>query len=218
MMANTIPDNNYAICIGRSFGSGGLKLGMALQERLGIMLYDKNILDLAAEDANIRRTIFEKADEKNRFEMPIVYGAGLGIPNSFFVYTNNYLSNEHLFAKQTETIERLASQNSAIFVGRCADYVLRDHPRMLSIFISDSMERRVERVMKRLEIKSEQEARSEIEKVDKQRREYYNFYTARKWGDASNYDLCFRLGDIGTDYAVSMIEELMYHKGFLMED
>lgn len=209
---------NYAICIGRSFGSGGLKLGLALQEKLGINLYDKNILDLAAKDANIRKALFEKADEQNKFDMPIVYGAGLGIPNSFFVYTNNYLSNEHLFTKQAETIERIAQKQPAIFVGRCADYVLRHHPHLLSIFVADTLDSRVKRVMTRLELKTEQEALSEIEKADKQRREYYNFYTSRKWGEADNYDLCFRFSEVGTDYAVSMIVELMKHKGFMGEE
>ncbi|MDN4753128.1 cytidylate kinase-like family protein [Porphyromonadaceae bacterium W3.11] len=209
--------NHFALCIGRSFGSGGLKLAMSLQERLGIKVYEKNILDKAAEDANIRKALFEKADEENKFNMPIVYGAGLGIPNSFFIYTNNYLSNEHLFTMQAETIERLAEQESAIFVGRCADYVLRDHPQLLSIFVADTLESRVKNVMERLSLESEDEAISEIEKADKKRREYYTFYTSRNWGEACNYDLCLRLSDIGTDYAVNIIVELMKHKGFIKD-
>lgn len=208
-------NDKYAICIGRSFGSGGLKLGIALQERLGVKLYDKNILDQAAEDANIRRSLFEQVDEESKFDMPIVYGAGLGLPNSYFVYTNNYLSSDHLFTMQAETIERLSQEQSAIFVGRCADYVLRNHPRLLSVFVADNMESRIKRVKNRLQLKSDQEAISEIEKADKKRREYYNFYTAGKWGEADNYDLCFRINDVGTDYAVSMIVELMKLKGFI---
>lgn len=210
--------NNFALCIGRSFGSGGLKLALALQERLGVKVYEKNILDKAAEDANIRKALFEKADEQNKFNMPIVYGPGLGIPNSFFIYSNNYLSNEHLFTMQAETIERLSEQESAIFVGRCADYVLRDHPQLLTIFVADTLESRVQKVMKRLSLESEDEALSEIEKADKKRSEYYTFYTSRNWGEANNYDLCLRLSNIGTDYAVNIIVELMKHKGFIKDE
>lgn len=208
-------DNKYVICIGRSYGSGGLKIGVELQKRLGIKLYDKNILDQAASDANIRRSLFEEADEQTTFKMPIVYGAaGYGLPSSFFVYTNNYLSNEHLFTKQAETIEKLAEEQSCIFVGRCADYVLRNHPHLLSIFVADHIEARIERVKARLNLSSDEEAKSEIEKADKKRKEYYNYYTSRGWGECANYDLSFLLSNIGTDYAVDMIVELMQQRGF----
>lgn len=218
MEQQKLKSNNYVICIGRSYGSGGLKIGVELQKRLGIQLYDKNILDQAASDANIRKSLFEQADEQATFKMPIVYGAGYGLPSSFFVYTNNYLSNEHLFTKQAETIEKLAEEHSCIFVGRCADYVLRNHPHLLSIFVADHLEARIERVKARLNLTSDEEAKNEIEKADKKRREYYNYYTSRSWGECDNYDLSFLLSNIGIDYAVNMIVELMQQRGFEIGD
>lgn len=212
------PDNRYAICIGRSLGSCGLKVAIELQKRLGIKLYDKNILDKAAEDSNIRKELFENADEQNTFRMPIVYAPTFGMPNSFFVYTDDYLSNEHLFTVQAETIERIASKSNAIFVGRAADYVLRDHPHMVSIFIADHFDVRAERVKQRLELETLEEAKNQVEKIDKSRRDYYNYFTSRRWGEADNYDLCVRISEIGIDYAVSMIVDLIRHRGFPLNE
>lgn len=207
--------DKYAICIGRSFGSGGGEFAKKLSDRLGIPMYDKNILDKAAEDANIRRELFERVDECNNFSIPMVYGAGFSVPSSFFVYTDNYLSNENLFRMQAETIQELARKSSAVFVGRCSDFVLRNHPHLLTIFVSDDQEHRIRRIQERIEDASDMdEARKMMEKLDKERREYYNYYTGGHWGRAESYDLTFRSSIIGMDYAVKHVEELIKHLGF----
>lgn len=211
------PKNYFAICIGRSFGSGGFKVACELHKRLRVKLYDKEILDKAAEDNNIRKELFEKADEKNTYEVPLVFGGSLGMPNTFYMYANNYLSNDHLFTLQAETIQKLATKSSAIFVGRCADYVLREHPHLLSVFIAEDKELRAKNIQNRLKMDSIEDATSEMEKVDKNRREYYNYYSARHWGRADNYDLSIKLSSIGIDYAVDMIIELMRRRGFPIE-
>lgn len=210
------PKDNFAICIGRSFGSGGSKIATELQKKLNVKLYGKEILDKASEDNNIRKELFERADEKNSIEVPILMPSSIGMTNAFYMYTSNYLSNDHLFTLQAETIQNLAFKSSAIFVGRCADYVLREHPNILSIFIADDIDNRIENVQRRLNFQSKNDARSEIEKVDKNRREYYNYYTSRHWGRADNYDLCLKPSSIGIDNAVDMIIELMRRRGFSM--
>lgn len=211
------PKDSFAICIGRSFGSGGYQVACTLQKRLKVKLYDKELMDKAAEDSNIRKELFEKADEKNAYEMPLVIGGTLGMPSTFYMYANNYLSNDHLFTLQAETIQNLAAKGSAIFVGRCADYVLREHPNLLTVYIADDMELRAKRIQARLGMETIEEAMSEVEKVDKDRREYYNYYTSRSWGRADNYDLSIKLSSVGIDYAVDMIVELMRRRGFPVE-
>lgn len=181
------------------------------------MLYDKEILDKAAEDNNIRKELFEKADEKNVYELPLVVGSTLCMPNPFYMYTNNYLSNDHLFTLQAETIQKLAAKGSAIFVGRCADYVLREHPHLLTVYIADDIELRAKHIQERLGMETIDDATAEVEKVDKDRREYYNYYTSRNWGRADNYDLSIKLSSVGIDYAVDMIVGLMRRRGFPME-
>ncbi len=207
--------NNYAICIGRSFGSGGAEFAKALSLRLGIPMYDKNILDQAAADANIRRELFERIDECNNFDIPMIYGAGFTVPSSFFVYTDNYLSNENLFRMQADTIRELAQKSSAIFVGRCSDFVLRDHPHLLSIFVADDEQHRMLRIQERIEdVSDEDGARKIMEKLDKERREYYNYYTGGHWGRAESYDLSLKLSLFGIDYAVSLVADLIRQLGF----
>lgn len=216
MMEETIlyQPNSFALCLGRSFGSGGYEVAKRLQQRLKVKLYDKELLDKAAENSHIRKELFEKADEQNNFEIPLVLGGSLGIPNAFYMYTHNYLSNDHLFSIQADTIRQLAGKGSAIFVGRCADYLLREHPGRISVFISNEMEQRAAEIKERLELETLEEAESEVEKVDKKRREYYNFYTSGHWGRADNYDLCLNLGALGIDYAVDIIVDLVRQKGF----
>lgn len=207
----------YAICIGRSYGSGGYRLAKRLHKRLEVPLYDKELLDKAAEDSHIRRELFEQADEQNRYEMPLVLSGTLGMPNAFYMTAQSYLSNDHLFSIQAETIQKLGSKGSAIFVGRCADYLLREHNQLLTIFVTDDLERRAEVVQKRLNLDSLEEATREAERVDKSRRDYYNYYTSKHWGRADNYDLCLKLSAIGIDYAVEMIIGIIRERGFVKD-
>lgn len=206
MTTTSSPD--YFITIGRSYGSGGLALAEAISKALGIPMYDKNLLDLTAKETNIQADILRKVDERNTRAFPYIYDSGYPMTNAFYTYTSGFLSDESLFARQCATIEHLATQGSAVFVGRCSDYVLRDHPRLISIFVTDNMDRRAARVMERLSI-SKEEAIEKIEKVDKERKDYYLYYTTREWGVADNYDLCVRLSKFGTDCVVRMVRDMV---------
>lgn len=201
-----VKKDKILISIGRSYGSGGLSFAHALHDSLGIPLFDKNILDKTASQSNIRKELLEEVDETNGISIPYVCSSSFPFSSSFFSYTSDYLSNENLFSKQAETIHLIAQKGSAIFVGRCSDYVLRDDPCLRSIFVTDRPEVRVETISKRLNIPTE-EAKEWMEKADKRRREYYNFYTSRHWGQADNYDICIQLSTIGMECAVQMVRE-----------
>lgn len=207
--------DTFALCIGRSYGAGGLRFACRLQEVLGVPLYDKNILDRAAQDSNIRKELFERIDEINNFTIPVSYGSVLSGPGSLFMFPeNNYLSNESLFSAQAETITALAEKGSGIFVGRCSDFILREHPNRLSVFITEDKDIRIRKIQEKLDLSSEREALSAMEKLDKERREYYNYYTSKRWGRAENYDISIKLSYFGIDYAIKLIVDLMKKRNF----
>lgn len=206
----------FIICIGRSYGSGGAKFARLLSEKLGVPLYDKNILDVVAKDANIRRELLEQVDESYIQTPPMLYGTGYIASSTYLMYSDNYLSNENLFKFQSDTIRRLAKEGSAIFVGRCADFVLKGTPNLISIFLSDNIEERIKRVMERTpELTREKEAVELIKGIDRKRREYYNYYTSGKWGRAYNYDLTFKLSTIGWELTIQLIEDLLRSKNLI---
>ncbi|MFZ0281640.1 MAG: cytidylate kinase-like family protein, partial [Bacteroidales bacterium] len=126
---------NFVITIGRQLGSGGREIGQKVSARLGISFYDKELIRLAAKESGLKEEFFEKIDEKKRFSL---FGGLLGLRGSATddVYLNYYLTNETLFKIQSDVIRSLAQKKPCLFVGRCADYVLKDHPRCLNIFIN----------------------------------------------------------------------------------
>ena len=145
--------HNFAVCIGRQLGSGGRNVALAISRKMGIAFYDKEIINQAAKDSGLDPEYFEKVDEKPT--IPILGGfAGVHIPffSGGYLDTESYLGNNNLFKIQSRTIEMLADKGPGVFVGRCADYILRDRPRTLSVFITAAMEDRIERLSKLLSI------------------------------------------------------------------
>lgn len=206
----------FVITIGRSFGSGGGMFAHALGRSLGVPVYDEELISKAAEESNIREDILKKMDETNDFTMPVVFNTGgMMVPSSVFLYSDNYLSNENLFNIVSDTIKELAHKGSLIMVGRCSDFILRDHPHILTLFVTEKKEIRLQRIMERIQdVKDEEEAEEYMIKVDRQRRQYYNYYTGGRWGRCENYDLAFKLSELGIDYAVTLVTDLMRRKGF----
>ena len=141
--------NNYCINIGRQLGSGGRQIGQLLSEQLNIPFYDKELIALASKQSGLKQEVFEKADEKKRFTLT---GGFLGLkePTLDGSFSQSYLWNEMLFKIQSDVIKNLARDKSCIFVGRCADYILRDMSNTLNVFISAEFNDRVERVKKRI--------------------------------------------------------------------
>ncbi|MDR0891550.1 MAG: cytidylate kinase-like family protein [Mediterranea sp.] len=205
-------NGHYVINIGRQLGSGGREIGEKLAARLGIDFYDKELINLASEDSGLCREFFEKADEKaSQGIMSGLFGLRFPFISEGAISSTNCLSNDALFKVQSDVIRRLAAEKSCLFVGRCADYILREHPRCVNIFISSTKEDRVARLQKMHSITAEV-AEGMIEKADKQRSEYYNYYSYNTWGAASTYHLCIDSSCLGIDGTIRFIEEFVTKK------
>ncbi len=191
----------FVINIGRQLGSGGKIVGEIIARRLGIRLYDKELINLAAEQSGLCPEFFEKADEK---ESRGVLSTVIGYLRAPFVGDDggvtNVLSNDALFKIQSDVIREIAARESAVFVGRCADYILRENPRCVNVFITADDADRIGRICRRQEATPE-EARAMMERIDARRASYYDYYSSKTWGVASTYHLCLStsvLGDEGT--------------------
>lgn len=182
--------NNYVITIGRRFGSGGRELGALLSKKLGIPFYDKELLLDAAKQAGMSAEFFERNDERVPQFLSGIIPFSFGVnPMPWYVGTTS-ISDDSLYHMQSEFICDLASRQACIIVGRSADYVLRDHPNLVSVFITAPLEACVRRIVARGECSTEQEAEQMAHRVNRLRANYYNFYTDKTWGDSASYDLC----------------------------
>ena len=205
-------NSNYVINIGRQLGSGGKEIGEKLAARLGIDFYDKELINLASEESGLCKEFFEKADEKaSQGIKGGLFGMRFPFISDGAVPCTNCLSNDALFKIQSDVIRNLAATKSCLFVGRCADYILRDHPRCVNIFISASKEDRIERLRNMHGI-SEEDAEGMMEKADKKRSEYYNYYSYKTWGAAATYHLCIDSSALGIEGTVRFIEEFVVRK------
>ncbi|MDR0231488.1 MAG: cytidylate kinase-like family protein [Dysgonamonadaceae bacterium] len=196
-------EEKFVITIGRQLGSGGKQVGEMLSTQLGISCYDKELIHIASKESGLCPELFEQADEKTGFSLI----SGLFDLSSFGrgdFYTNNYLSNESLFKIQSDVIRNLSEQQSCIFVGRCADYILRDHPRRLSVFITASIKDRIQRISKHQNL-PEDKIKTLIEQTDKKRAAYYNYYSNKIWGMSTSYDLCLNSSTLGVEEVVDCI-------------
>ena len=199
----------YVITIGRQLGSGGKSIGLQLSQKLNIPCYDKELIQLASRESGLGGEFFEKMDEKSSFSF---FGKYFGLRSGFMGFNEiNYLCNETLFKIQSDVIRNLAEKESCIFIGRCADYILRDFPNCLKIFVSASMQDRINRLMQNEKL-TEKEAQIHIEQNDKKRSAYYNFYSNKVWGMAASYDLCFNSSLLSIEEIVELVEEQVRRK------
>lgn len=196
---------NKIYTIGREFGSGGKQVGEKLAERLGIKLYDKELLQQAAKDSGFCEEIFENHDEKptNSFLYSLVMDTYSVSGYSAAPFLDMPL-NHKVFLAQFETIKKIAEQESCVIVGRCADYALAENPDCINVFVYADMDFRIKNICKKLDV-TDNKARDIINKTDKQRASYYNYYTSKKWGDAKSYNLSLDAGKLGIDNCVEMI-------------
>ena len=203
----------FVINIGRQLGSGGKPVGEIIARRLGIKLYDKELINLAARESGLCPDIFEKADEKGRKGVFATLVGYLRAPFAGYEggNANNFLANESLFRIQSDVIREIASRESAIFVGRCADYILRDNPRCVNVFITADEADRCARLCAR-EGWTPEEARSMMERTDSKRASYYNYYSSRTWGQAATYDLCVNSSVLGDEGTADLILEFAARK------
>lgn len=199
----------FIINIGRSLGSGGRAIGHILAKDFGIAYYDREILNLAAKESGFCAEVFERNDEKNRFLRTL--GNIIPFIGGGATYYDNELSNENLFRIQSEAIRKAAADHSCIFIGRCADYVLRDNPRCVNVFITANMEDRIASVMKWNNCTAEK-AQEIIEKGDSERASFYNFYSSGTWGAASTYHLCINSSVLGIEGTAVLIKNFVVQK------
>jgi cytidylate kinase len=197
----------FVVTIGRQPGSGGKEVAEVLARELGVKVYDKALLQEAAQASGFDASLFEKADE---CESNSLFGGIFSIHGSISEYLTggSCIDNDKLFEIQSETICNIAQSESCIIVGRCAEYVLRDHPAMLSVFLTADHADRVQRIMRGENL--EHDAAVEfIERNDKKRRSYHDYYATTQWGDAASYDVCINTSRLGVEGTVELIRQII---------
>ena len=197
----------HIITISRQFGSGGRAIGEALADRLGIKCYDKELISLAARESGVDPEIFEHVDEKAANSL--LYSLSMGLYSFGSSYPAGQMPvNDRLYLLQHKIIKQTALKGPCVFVGRCADYVLRDRDDVVRLFICADMNYRIKRAVELKDVK-ESKAEQVIAKTDKSRANYYNYYSGKKWGQTNNYDLCVNRTRLTDEQAVSVIEEYL---------
>ena len=200
--------DNLIITIGRECGSGGRHIGQALAEKLGIKCYDKELLNLAAKESGLCKELFETHDEKptSSFLYSLVMDTySFGYNASSFV---DMPISHKVFLAQFDTIKKIADEGPCVIVGRCADYALADFDNCISIFVHANMDKRIKRIASKYAL-TEAKARDQILKTDKKRASYYNYYSDKKWGDGSSYNMCIDSGVCGIDGTVQLIKDFV---------
>jgi len=202
-------DKHIIINIGRQFGAGGRSVADALSERLGIPVYDNELLLKAAEESGFSPAFFKKSDEKRHLWR---FGALFGLSRASS-YAPSAIDGAELFKFQSQAIRDIAQKGDAIFLGRASDYVLRDL-ECLDVFICAPLEARIKRVCERTAMQPE-EAEKFILKKERARRDYYNFFTFGNWGVASNYDLCLDSSLLSIEDAAEVIIDFGKKSGLI---
>ena len=201
---------NTIITIGRQFGSGGREIGEKVAAYYQIKCYDKELLSRAAKETGYCEEILQNHDERptNSFLYNLVMDTySFGYNASSFV---DMPISHKVFLAQFDTIKKIADEGPCVLVGRCADYALADYKNCVNIFIHGKSRNKIERIMTKYDL-NEAKAKEMIQKKDKQRSSYYNYYTSKKWGNADSYDLSIDSGLLGIDGTVELIIEFIDH-------
>ncbi len=209
----------FYITIGREKGAGGLEIAKRLSEEFGIPSYNKELLDEAAKESGMCKEIFADIDERRGSKF--ISGFFSGIMGSLYSEygASSGINREELFRIQSDCILHLANRGPAIFVGRCADYILRGRKNSLNVFITAKGEDKVNRLLECNKIANAEKYTREqmvelLEKSDSKRASYYNYFTYKEWGKASSYDLCLNSSLLGTEGCVKIISEIIRSKGW----
>ena len=200
-------NKHIIINVGRQLGSGGHDIARMLALDFNAKYYDKEILNLAAKESGFSEKIFEQNDEKKGFIRGLF---SMATPHVSGSYESGF-SQENLFKFQSDAIRKAAQEGSCVFVGRCADYVLRDFENVVNFFITASMHDRVQQILNKQNV-TPPEAKRIILQAEGQRASYYNYYTGKKWGHAESYDLCVNTSILGMVETEKMIAEFIRKK------
>lgn len=194
------------VTLNRQFGSGGKEVGSILAKSLGIPLYDSEITELASQKSGIRKEYFDKADEKPTDSFLYALAMNTFSMNNGMNPLDNTLSNDRLFNVQADVIRDLAQKESFVLIGRCGEYILRDEPGCIRIYIHGPMEARIKRIM-RIYKMTEKEAQKKINAMDKRRESYYGYYAGKEWSSCNSYDLSIDTSVLGTEKAAELIKK-----------
>ena len=195
-------DSNVIICVGRQLGSGGHDIARMLALDFGAKYYDRELLNLAARESGFSEKFFEQNDEQRGIFRSLFHLHASHVSDNN-LYQNNF-SQESLFKFQSDAIHKAADEGSCVFVGRCADYVLRDRQNVVSLFITASLDFRIQQIMAKRKLDAIA-ARKFIEQHEAKRASYYNYYTGKKWGAAESYDLCIDASVLGLQVTEKLI-------------
>ena len=195
------------ITISRQFGSGGRDVGKKLADALGIKYYDRELIEMAAKESGFDKEMFEDttANTSRLFRFINTFGYSLGAPLSVM---NDITMSDQIFLIQSRVVEQAADSGPCVIVGRCADYVLDNREDVLKVFIAGDMEDRKKRAIQYYEV-DERDVESSIRKIDRNRKEYYDYYTDKKWGAAESYDVCLNTSVFGIDGCVAILKQLL---------
>lgn len=201
---------NFVIALTRTCGSGGTTVGKMLAEHYGISLYGRELLRIASADSGINEALFVKADEDMK--------QSLLFRVSKKVYCNNiippegdassFVSHDNLFNYQAKALKELAQKESYIVIGRAADFILRDHPNMVSVLLYGSPEFCLEHEIKQFGLGCSA-AKKHIKNMNRYRADYYHYYTGKEWLDPLNYDLCINTGRLGFQKSAELIQNYL---------
>ena len=188
-----VTDNGIVITIAREYGSGGRYIGKLVAEKLGIKLYDKNIIEKMSQETGLSEEYIKDNEQKRT-----VFD---NFNNGYYAGLNN---SDELFIQESNFIKELADKESCVIVGRCADFILKDKRNVLKIFVSSSMENKIKRATEFYHM-DENKAAKEIDRINKLRSNHYEYYTERGWENPSNYDICVNSDSIGIENVVDLI-------------
>ena len=196
------------ITIARQYGSGGREIGEKVAAALGIPLYDKEIIKDVAAQGELHVDVIKKSEETAANSLLYTLAMGSNVFGASMAFGYKMPLNDKLFILQSDIIKGYAKEGSCVIIGRCADYVLRDESNILRIFVFGDLDHRKERVMQRHPDVTSAQVVDIINKTDKRRSSYYNFYTGQKWGKFDNYDLTVNSSTLGIDGVVNSIVDI----------
>ena len=200
-------DKHIIICVGRQLGSGGHDIARMLAMDFNANYYDRELLNLAAKESGFSEKFFEENDEKKGFFKSLFNMQAPHLGGTSSLYRTNF-SQESLFQFQSDAIRKAAEESSCVFVGRCADYVLRDMPNVVKVFITASMRSRIDKLLAQRSM-TPQQAKRYILQAEEKRASYYNYYTGKTWGAAESYDLCIDSSILGLEETEKLIADFI---------
>ena len=203
---------HIVITIGRQYGSGGAEIGRLLAEKLSISFYDKNILRINSDESGIKESYFHLADEKAGSRLLYRIVQGLRPEKSSPSFGADLTSTDNLFRFQSEVIKKLAEAESCVIIGRCADYILEGSENLVRIHLNADLESRKARIRERHP--EETDVLRAIRRTDKERNDYYRYYTGRDWADSENYDLVINTTRPGIEGSVKIILSYLSAMGY----